>query len=197
LAGYGEDDPDFPVFYIGQTDELRRRIDQHEKGKDFWDRCVVFVSSNNFLNRAHVTWLEWALYQRATNIGQCKLNNSQVPKKPSLSEPEEADMEAFLSQMLQILPLIGVRAFEEPTPITTLGDEADPAVPGTIKTGDTMGRDTIIVPANQDGFEEVFLGQDCWYAIRIGGGMLDRIRYVAAYQTRPISAVTHIARVVV
>ena len=48
LAGYGEDDPDFPVFYIGQTDELRKRIDQHEKGKDFWDRCVVFISSNNF-----------------------------------------------------------------------------------------------------------------------------------------------------
>ena len=80
-----------PILYIGQTDELRKRLDQHVATKEFWDRCVVFVSSNNFLNRAHVTWLEWKLYQGATQIGQCILNNAQAPQEPSLSEAEKAD----------------------------------------------------------------------------------------------------------
>ena len=53
--------------------------------------------------------------------------------------------------------------------------------------------DTIIVPANKEGFDEVFIGEDCWYAIRIGGGMLDKIKHIAGYQTTPVMAITHIA----
>jgi len=55
--------------------------------------------------------------------------------------------------------------------------------------------DTIIVPANPDGFEETFLGENCWYAIRISGGMQKKIKYIAAYRTQPDSKVTHYAPV--
>jgi len=55
--------------------------------------------------------------------------------------------------------------------------------------------DTIVVPANEEGFNEVFLGQNCWYAIRISSSMVDRIKYIAGYQTAPISAITYYAEV--
>ena len=55
--------------------------------------------------------------------------------------------------------------------------------------------DTIIVPAKEDGFERVFLGENCWYAIRISGGMLKKVKYIAAYQSQPVSAITHYAPV--
>ena len=55
--------------------------------------------------------------------------------------------------------------------------------------------DTIIVPAREDGFKEVFLGQNQWYAIRIGAAMKDRIKHIAAYQVAPVSAITHIAEI--
>lgn len=55
--------------------------------------------------------------------------------------------------------------------------------------------DTVVVPANEDGFKEVFLGQNCWWAIRISSAMLDRIKYIAAYQTAPVSAITYYAEV--
>jgi hypothetical protein len=55
--------------------------------------------------------------------------------------------------------------------------------------------DTIIVPAREEGFRKAFLGENQWYAIRIGAAMKDRIKYIAGYQIRPISAVTHIADV--
>ena len=55
--------------------------------------------------------------------------------------------------------------------------------------------DTIVVPANEEGFNEVFLGQSCWYEIRISSSMLDRIKYIAGYQTAPISAITYYAEV--
>jgi len=55
--------------------------------------------------------------------------------------------------------------------------------------------DTIVVPANKGGFEETFLGENCWYAIRISTSMIDKIKYIAGYQTAPTSAITHYAEV--
>ena len=55
--------------------------------------------------------------------------------------------------------------------------------------------DTIVVPAREDGFKEVFLDENAWYAIRLNASMIPKIKYVAAYQTAPTSAITHIAEV--
>ncbi|MGD0102472.1 MAG: hypothetical protein ABSC06_00365 [Rhodopila sp.] len=55
--------------------------------------------------------------------------------------------------------------------------------------------DAVIVPAQKDGFEKVFLGENCWYAIRISGGMLEKIKWIAAYRSQPVSAITHVAPV--
>lgn len=55
--------------------------------------------------------------------------------------------------------------------------------------------DTIVVPAREDGFNEEFLKNERWFAIRISGAMLDKIKYIAAYQVAPISGITYIAEV--
>jgi hypothetical protein len=55
--------------------------------------------------------------------------------------------------------------------------------------------DTVVVPARDEGFNEVFLAQNRWYKIRMHGSMLPKIRYIAAYRVAPESAITHIAPV--
>jgi hypothetical protein len=55
--------------------------------------------------------------------------------------------------------------------------------------------DTIIVPAEREGFERVFIGENSWHAIRSAGAMLDKSKYCGVYQVQPISAVTHVAPV--
>jgi hypothetical protein len=53
--------------------------------------------------------------------------------------------------------------------------------------------DTIVVPAQAEGFQSEFIENNCWYSIRISSSMLNRIKYIAAYQVAPISAITHVA----
>ena len=55
--------------------------------------------------------------------------------------------------------------------------------------------DTVVVPAQEEGFKEVFLGENRWYKIRISSSMIPKIKYIAGYQVAPISAITHIAKV--
>ncbi len=191
LTGYS-DDGDRMTVYIGQGDTVRKRIDDHEAKKDFWNQAVVFISTNNGLNRGHITWLEHSLIDRAAKLQLCKLDNGTIPLEPTLSESEKADTERFLHEILQILPLVGVRALEEPKPVATPHQRSleIPTQPITYAE-----RDTIVVPARADGFSHVFIGENAWWAIRIGHRMLSKIRYCAAYQTEPISAVTHYAPV--
>jgi hypothetical protein len=44
------DDDDLPQVYIGQTDDLRSRLDNHYDNKLFWDRAVIFTSTNASLD---------------------------------------------------------------------------------------------------------------------------------------------------
>jgi hypothetical protein len=55
--------------------------------------------------------------------------------------------------------------------------------------------DTVVVPARKEGFEEVFIGEDRWYKVRIHGAIRPQIKYIAVYQVAPKSAITHIAPV--
>jgi hypothetical protein len=184
LVGY-DDDEDLPCLYIGQADGIKNRLESHFKNKSFWDRALIFVSSNQGLNRAHITWLEWALIQKAQAIGRCKLDNTSIPNEPRLTESERADTQEFLYEILSILPLVEVTAFEKAQKIEQQNTPQQKP----------SNENTIVVPANKGGFERVFLGEHCWYAVRIAGGRLDQIKYIAAYQTAPISAITHIAEV--
>lgn len=193
LSGYESAEDEIPTVYIGEGDVIRNRIESHFQTKDFWDRAIVFTATNNSLNKAHVKWLEHALVNRALQAKRCMLDNATEPQEPALSEAERADMQGFLQEVLQILPLVGLRVFEMPKPVAT--PQLRPDTEGAGHTDPKGQLDTIIVPAQQEGFERVFLGEKCWWAIRIAGGMLPKIKFIAAYRTQPESRVTHYAPV--
>jgi hypothetical protein len=74
----------------------------------------------------------------------------------------------------------------------SIPSEGGKAAVGALDASDV---DTVVVPAREDGFQETFLGENRWYAIRIHGTMRPQIKYIAVYRVAPISAITHIAPV--
>jgi hypothetical protein len=71
----------------------------------------------------------------------------------------------------------------------------DKALTYNVSPESIAGVDTIVVPAREDGFQEVFLGENRWYAIRMYRGFIPGIKYIAAYRVAPVSAITHWAPV--
>ncbi len=185
LIGYGEDDDELPRVYIGEADTIGQRVNRHYQRLDFWERVIV-LTAGTLLNKAHVKWLESKLVEQAKSAGRSHVTNPGGTKPPHLSEAEEADMEAFFHEALLILPLVDAPLFEPATTVTPIPGPALQA---------TAGRDTIVVPARIEGFNEVFLGQRAWWAIRIHQARLAELKYVAAYQVQPVSAVTYYARI--
>lgn len=55
--------------------------------------------------------------------------------------------------------------------------------------------DTVVCPARPEGFKEVFLAQNRWYAIRISAAMIRQIKYIAMYETKPYSGIRWIGYV--
>jgi hypothetical protein len=192
LTGYETDElgGDRLVAYIGQTDNLRNRIDGHDLKRDFWDRAVMFLSTGEGLNRAHTTWLEWELIQRAMSASRCRLENRAEPGEPNLIESEKADTRGFLNEMLRIMPVMGVHIFEPAKQVSVTALAA-----AGLKTEPKDYRDTIVVPAQKEGFDEVFIGQNAWWAVRIAEKHRPHLRWIAGYQTLPVAAVTHIAEI--
>lgn len=82
-----------------------------------------------------------------------------------------------------------------------LADIASPSTGSAASTGeattgvDPSDLDTIVVPAQEEGFKETFIGENRWHQIRIHSSMIPHIKHIAVYQVAPVSAITHVAPV--
>lgn len=109
------EDGEGEILYIGEGDPVRPRLENHFSKKDFWNRGVFFVTGQEgALNKAHVQYLEARLIELANAAKRIPLDNQNQPNRPTLNEADQADMEVFLGHILQILPLLGISAFEKP-----------------------------------------------------------------------------------
>ncbi len=119
LVGDEEEAGGLPTLYIGETDELGRRLANHAAKRDFWSRLVIFTSKDGMINRAHARHLESRLFQIGSEAKRCHLENKVSPGLPQLSDQDRDLAERFLGEMLVVLPVIGISAFELP-----IGDQA-------------------------------------------------------------------------
>jgi hypothetical protein len=111
------EDGEGEMLYIGEGDPVRPRLESHYAQKDFWNRAVCFVAAPGQLNKAHVQFLEANLVRLANAAKRLPLDNGNHPAEPSLSEADCADMQVFLENMLGMLPVLGIHAFEQAAPM--------------------------------------------------------------------------------
>ena len=81
LIGVDADSPGRKKIYIGEGDTIINRLSAHNKAedKDFWDECVLFVSKDQNLTKAHVRYLEGRLIKLAAESKRATLTNGTAP----------------------------------------------------------------------------------------------------------------------
>lgn len=99
------------IAYIGEAEDIYSRLSQHNKNKDFWNECVVFVSKDNSLNKAHIKYIEHELYEMSKKASRYIIKNESSPTKSSLSNADEIRAEKFISKIKIIANMFGYKLF--------------------------------------------------------------------------------------
>lgn len=131
LVGENPDSALKPLVYIGETDNVGKRLVQHNKddGKDFFDRFCVVTSKDQNLTKAHARYLESRLIGIAQKAGLSSVQNGTAPDFALLPEADLSDMEFFIEQLRIVLPVLGLGLLREaPTLTRAAAPEVGPAV---------------------------------------------------------------------
>lgn len=100
------------VAYIGESDNVGKRLVDHDSKKDFWDEVAIITSKDANLTSAHVRYLESRLVRIAKTVGRVSLENVQGPTGGAeLPEADASDMDYFIEQVRILMPVLGYDIF--------------------------------------------------------------------------------------
>ena len=110
---FGRDEENNDTVYIGEAERMLVRLKQHLRDRDYWNDCVVVISKDNILNKAHVKYLENKFYNLASDSKRASIVNSTVPTCSSISEFDEAMLEEFIENSKLLVNTLGYKVFEK------------------------------------------------------------------------------------
>ena len=109
----GEDEMAKPQAYIGETENFRERVKDHDQKKTFWQKALIFVSKDADMTKTDVQYLEHLAVQLAKHINRYGLQeNKQTPKEPNLPEYQKDAMDEFFEDIKFLTSFIGISIFE-------------------------------------------------------------------------------------
>jgi predicted GIY-YIG superfamily endonuclease len=109
---FGEDeDTDEKLVYIGQTQNLKLRLNQHNE-KEFWNRVVIAVSTTNIITHTHAIYLEWRAIEKTKSAERFKLENGNNGSKPDVQPHLEADCELLFELIELLVSTLGYHLFK-------------------------------------------------------------------------------------
>jgi hypothetical protein len=112
LFGSSEDGAK-PVVYIGEGEDCYKRIQSHNRNKDFWTHCVIIATKTDEYTKTDGKFLEHYCLEKAQEINRYKTDNDTGSKKPSLSESREHDLLDNFDTIKILLATLGYPIFED------------------------------------------------------------------------------------
>lgn len=110
----GEQDDGTTAIYVGEADELRARLAQHQARTDNWSRATAFITKDDSLNKATVKYLEARLISLGHAAKRSAMLTRTAPDLPAMSRADVSEAEGYLEHMLPVLPILGIVAFQAP-----------------------------------------------------------------------------------
>jgi hypothetical protein len=185
---------EFSLSFKSASQKMKQILrDTLQKSPDTLASCDAYATANGFNNVDYL--LERMIYptdafQALVIIDELEDELEKILRSSLRFPVEILTLKRFRSGLGELL--YDFEPFLYDLSIQSNTTEADT---GNTPVVDPSELDTIVVPARADGFNNVFMGENMWRAIRIHQSMVPRIRYIAAYQVAPVRAITHVAEV--
>ena len=109
---FGKDEENNDTVYIGEAEKMFSRLKQHLRDSEYWNDCIVVISKDNLLNKAHVKYLENKFYMLAQNAGRSIVINNTIPTCSSISEYDEAMLHEFINNAKLLVNTLGYKVFD-------------------------------------------------------------------------------------
>lgn len=100
---------DEKTIYIGESENVYKRILQHIKDEDknFLEHVVIFSSKDEELTKAHIKFLEYKIIEIVKNNSKYTLKNNNVGTLPNLSEMYIAVLSEYLENLKILMSTLG------------------------------------------------------------------------------------------
>jgi hypothetical protein len=116
---------------------------------DWWNEAVVFISKDDNLNKAHVKYLEFSIYDSARQVDRYSLWNRSTPNRPAISETEQAVMAEFFGNLKLLVGALGYRLFEPLTDEGPTDRYSISAARGAHATGTTTNEGFVVLKGSK------------------------------------------------
>ena len=110
---FGKDEDNNDTVYVGEAEKMLVRLKQHLKDHNYWTDCVVVISKDNNLNKAHVKFLENKFYNLANDAKRATIINNTVPTCSTISEFDESMLEEFIENAKLLVNTLGYKVFDK------------------------------------------------------------------------------------
>ena len=98
--------------YIGESENVVKRLSQQDKNQDFWNEVIVFTSKDENLTKAHIKYLESRLTAISIEADRYKIENGNTPTESTLPRADKDAMEEFVHNLRIVLGTLGHRVLE-------------------------------------------------------------------------------------
>lgn len=98
--------------YIGQTGDLKARLNTHNKNKDFWEKALIVISRTNSMTQTHAVYLEWFSIKTCREVGRYSDQNGNSGSEPYTPAPMQADCLEIYDTANTLLSTLGYPIFE-------------------------------------------------------------------------------------
>jgi len=111
LFGSPEDDSK-PVVYIGEGEDCFKRVQSHNRNKDFWTHCVIVSTKTNEYTKTDGKFLEHYCLKKTLEFGRYTTENDTGSARPSIPEQRECDLLDNFDTIKILLATLGYPLFE-------------------------------------------------------------------------------------
>lgn len=99
------------MVYIGESENIYTRLQDHKKKKDFWDGVYTIQNLGGTFDKAHLTYLEQLMIQKAIETDRFKVENGNGGKFTSIPESKMNECLIYFETIKTLVKALGFYVF--------------------------------------------------------------------------------------